>query len=179
MSRQAWLGAFVGSLALVAVGTLHWSLRAQSVQLEALGQEVRRERAALVRLEANAATGCGTPQPVVTVAAPRVSAERDAGGLEAVVAAAVNKALAEREINEKLQREALAQPSPAAEAAALEAETLIEEAIKLRVWNDAISSQFRELTRSMTKDQIRAFHRRLAVAVNEGKLAFEGDMPPF
>jgi hypothetical protein len=178
--RMQVLGvAAVGSLVVAVAGATLWSTWTQSAQIEALAQEVRRGQASLARLEASLAKGRNAQPAAVTAIARLPGAEVGAAGLEAAIMNAVNKALAERETSEELRREVEAQPSPAAEAAAVKAESLIDDAIQMRVWNDVISSQFRDLAESMTKDQVRSLHRRVAVLANEGKIAFEGDLPPF
>jgi hypothetical protein len=163
----------------VAVATL-WSTRTHSAQIEALAEEVRRDRASLARLEASlAGQGRGAQPASLTATGCPPGTEVGAEGLEAAVMNAVNQALDERETSERLEREAEAEPSPDAEAAAVKAESLIDEAVQMRVWNDVIASRFRELSESMTKDQVRELRRQVAVLSNEGKIVFEGDFPPF
>ena len=180
MRTQLLLAASVGSSIVTMAAATLWSTRTQSAQIEALAQEVRRDRASLARLEASlAAKGRGAQPASLTATACPPGTEVGAAGLDAAIVNAVNQALDERETSEKLEREAEAQPSPAAEAAAVKAESLIDEAVQMRTWNDVIASRFRELSRSMTKDQVRELRRQVAVLANEGKIVFEGDLPPF
>jgi hypothetical protein len=174
------LAASVGSLIVTVATATLWSTRTQSAQIEALAQEVRRDRASLARLEASlAAKGRGAQPASLNANACPPGTEVGAAGLEAAIMNAVNQALDERETSEALEREVEAQPSPAAEAAAEKAESLIDEAVQMRVWSDVTASRFRELSQSMTTDQVRDLRRRVAVLSNEGKIVFEGDLPPF
>ena len=114
MKTQVLLAVTVGSLMATVVGAVVWSARTQSAQIESLAEEVRREHASLVRLEARLAERRSVQPAAVTFAPCPPGSDVAAGGLEAAVQNAVNRTLTERETSERLEREAKAQPSAAA-----------------------------------------------------------------
>lgn len=173
--HTVWLFG-IGSVVIAATATGFW-IGARTTRFEATSGPLLRLDSQVAALRATVAESL---QRVGEVASRRSTTEPvNLAGMQPLIEQAVERVLEHQTKQARAEVDARLQPTNESLQAYAQGEHLVDEALKSTEWTEARAQSLRRIQAQLTSEQAASLAQRLAVAVNEGKLAIQTDGIPF